>query len=637
MCGINGIFFYKSGKEVDARELERARDTLAHRGPDGAGLYVSKNKKLGFGHRRLSIIDLSEAGKQPMTNERGSVWITFNGEIYNFKELKAELENKGHIFHSLTDTEVIVHGYEEFGFDFVKRLNGMFAFAIWDETKKILFAARDHMGIKPFYYAMQNGVFYFGSELKAILEFRDFKKELDEAGVSHYLTFSTSPAPGTLFRNIYKLPPASVLAIKQGGEPEISEYWNPVCPEDKTIGENEAARRVRELLEASIHLQMVSDVPFGCFLSGGIDSSTNASLMSRALGKPVETFSVGAKHFSKYNEFDYSRVMAKQLGANSHEILIDESHLFEFMEKFGKIADDPNGDQVCIPLYWLSKLTRDSGVKMVQIGEGSDEIFFGYDTYIKAFKLYNRLWRFLERLPAAGKQILCSTGETFLKHPKFEFYKEYLRRLAENEEPYWGNAVAWSTYQKEKLLTAEFKEKHGSNSYGIIERLHNEMKKRDSNSDFLRRLLFVELKHRLPELLLTRADKMTMANSIEGRVPFLDRRLVEFAFQIPSGLKIKNGIPKYILKKAVHGVIPENIIWRKKQGFAAPLSEWLRPDSPTVSKLVSIIENSGLRERNIINYDYVRWIINSHQRNGVNQNFRIWNLVTLSLWYDAWF
>ena len=189
MCGINGIFFYKSGKEVDARELERARDTLAHRGPDGAGLYVSKNKKLGFGHRRLSIIDLSEAGKQPMTNERGSVWITFNGEIYNFKELKAELENKGHIFRSLTDTEVIVHGYEEFGFDFVKRLNGMFAFAIWDETKKILFAARDHMGIKPFYYAMQNGVFYFGSELKAILEFRDFKKELDEAGVSHYLTF----------------------------------------------------------------------------------------------------------------------------------------------------------------------------------------------------------------------------------------------------------------------------------------------------------------------------------------------------------------------------------------------------------------------------------------------------------------
>lgn len=636
MCGIVGVYNFKNSSSVKEKDAVKMRDSLIHRGPDSAGVYISPDKKVGLGHRRLAIIDLSPTGHQPMANEDKTVWIVFNGEIYNFQELKSELIKKKHKFFSKSDTEVIIHAYEEYGFDCVKKFNGMFAFALWDEKKKILFAARDHLGIKPFYYAIQNGSFYFGSEIKAILAHPDFKKELEENNVSHYLTFSCMPSPYTLFKNIRKLAPAHFIIISENDEAKEREYWNPTNAAKQEKSEEFYIDEIRKILRDSIKSQMVSDVPFGCFLSGGIDSSTNAALMSEALGRPVETFSVGSKDFQKYNEFQYSRQMAKFLKTKPHELLTDDSHLLEFLKQYAYFADDPNGDQVCVPLFWLSEFTRKNGVIVIQVGEGSDEIFSGYNAYLKAANLHQYAWQWLEKLPDFSKKILFDSSR-FLKHPRFDFYKEYLLRLKNNQEPFWGNAIAFGDYQKEKLLAPQFKNKLSESSYSIIENYYNEIKEFDNEADFLKRLTYLEIKHRLPELLLMRADKMTMAHSIEARVPFLDKRLVELAFQIPTNIKTKNNEPKYILKESVEGIIPSEIIWRKKQGFATSMSEWLKPNSATSKQLTDIIFNSKLKERNLLNYDYVQKLIYSHQYQNTEHNFRIWNLITLSLWYDYWF
>ena len=632
MCGIAGVYHFQNSRRVKEKELVKMRDTLVHRGPDDAGTFISEDERVGLGTRRLKILDLSPKGHMPM--KRKGAAITYNGEIYNFQEIKRDLEKKGYSFESSGDTEVILNSYLEYGPEAVNKLNGMFAFAIWDEEKKILLAARDHVGIKPFYYAVQNGTFFFGSEIKAILAHPDFKKELNEEGVSYYLTFSSTPSPHTMFRDVKKLPPAHYLIIRNG-KIEEREYWNPVRPGEKAESEEFYVSKIQELLRDSIKSQMVSDVPFGCFLSGGIDSSTNAALMSEALGKPVETFSVGSAAYDKYNEFQYSRQIAEKLGAKTHEILITEKHLEEFLPKYAYHADDPNGDQVCLPLFWLSKLTKESGVTVIQVGEGSDELFAGYDTYLKAWKLYNSWWKWMERLPGFVKGTPFHAAK-FLNSPGLEFGTEYMRRLSANQEPFWGNAIAWSDFQKSRLMTPEFKRMVRTSSYPIINRYYREISELDNQADFLKRLTYLELKHRLPELLLMRVDKMAMAHSIEGRIPFLDKRIVELALQIPTALKFKGDNQKYILKKAVTGIIPGEIIWRKKQGFATSMSEWLKPSSPTSEMLLSIIHNSKLKERNFLDYNYVKKLISAHAK-GVEHNFRLWNLITLSLWYDYWF
>lgn len=641
MCGISGVFHFNNSKTVQETRVVKMRDTLVHRGPDNAGVYISPDKKVGLGTRRLKIIDLTDAGHMPMgasrLNSKSKTWITYNGEVYNFKKLRVELEKKGYRFRSQTDTEVVLNSYLEYGFDCVKRFNGMFAFTIWDEKKKIFFAARDHLGIKPFYYAVQNGTFYFGSEIKAILAHPDFKKELNEEGVSHYLTFGSTPAPHTLFKDIQKLPAAHYLLIREKGEIEKKEYWSPIATDNKqqTRGEKEYVEEVRALLRDSIQSQMVSDVPFGCFLSGGIDSSTNAALMSESLGKPVETFSVGYKDFQNKNEFQYSRKVAEFLGKKPHELLLDESHMREFLPQYARFADDPNSDPVCFPLFWLSKFTRDSGTTVIQIGEGADEIFAGYEQYIKALKLYKTYWRRMEKFPNAAKRLLSGVLK-LINSPKLHWSREYIQRFAQNQEPFWGLAIAFGDAQKNKLLTTEFKNVLAKPSYETVEHHYKELKKIDSEADFLKRITYLEIKHRLPEFLLARADKMMMAHSIEGRVPFLDHRLVELAFNMPDHIKIKGNEPKYILKKAVQGIIPDEIIHRKKQGFLNPISEWLKPESNISKELTDIIFNSKLRERSILNYDYVKKVIHTHQNRGIDQHFKIWNLITLSLWYDYW-
>ncbi|MBM4388875.1 MAG: asparagine synthase (glutamine-hydrolyzing), partial [Deltaproteobacteria bacterium] len=430
---------------------------LTHRGPDDAGNYISPDRKVGLGTRRLKILDLTPAGHMPMGVE--GAWITYNGEVYNFQELRDELKKLGRSFRSTGDTEVILNAYLTWGPDFVKRLNGMFAFVIWDEKERRVFAARDHMGIKPLYYTLQNGSFYFGSEIKAILAHPDIKRELNEEALSHYLTFSSAPAPCTLFRGIKKLPAGHSLIIRSDGSVKETEYWNPVRssrvsgPEgthgfaagatsngmESLPTESEYIDEVRSLLRDSIKKQMVSDVPFGCFLSGGIDSSTNAALMSEALGRPVETFSVGYRDFPEMNEFVHSRDTAERLGIAPHELFLDKSHLETFLARYADHFDDPNGDPAALPLYWLSKLARENGVIVVQIGEGADELFAGYHQYLRAVRLYGRWWRWLEKLPSFARRGSFSASAV-LPGSQFDPHREYLRRLAEHQEPFWGLA-----------------------------------------------------------------------------------------------------------------------------------------------------------------------------------------------------
>lgn len=637
MCGIAGVYHFKNKKVVNEQTVTAMRDTLRHRGPDDSGVYISPDTRLGFGSRRLKIIDLSPNGHMPMGNGPQKVWITFNGEIYNFKELRTELGKKGYRFRSSGDTEVVLAAYDAYGIDCVQHFNGMFAFALWDETRERLFCARDHLGIKPFYYAVQNGSFYFGSESKAILAHPDFKKELDEVGVSHYLTFSTTPPQNTLFKNIRKLPPAHSIVIEKGKDIDLKEYWNPLNAPRISGNEHFFVQEIQKILRSSIRQQMVSDVPFGCFLSGGIDSSTNAALMSEALGTPVETFSVGSKQFEKYNEFYYSRRMAKAIGARTHEVTIGNEHVLEFLEQFPFFADDPNGDQACVPLYFLAQLTRAQNVTVVQIGEGADELFAGYGVYLSALQLYKQWWRPLAQSPAFIRRLPYALS-SLSNNPRLDFSKEYFRRLACAQEPFWGNAIAFTDYHKERLCTDRMRKyTGGQSSYGVLEETYKEIDRLDPEADFLKRITYLELKHRLPELLLARADRMTMAHSIEGRVPFLDRRLVELALQIPTALKCKNNEPKHILKKAVEGIIPPELIWRKKQGFSTAMSEWLQPQSAIANTLIHTIRASKLRERGLLNYAYVDRIIDAHQKHGVEHNFRIWNLVTLSRWYNYWF
>ncbi|MAF80326.1 asparagine synthase (glutamine-hydrolyzing) [bacterium] len=628
MCGITGIYNLNK-KEVQKADLISMRDVLEHRGPDDEGTYISPDLRVGLAHRRLSIIDLTEAGHQPMTNEDKTIWITYNGEIYNFQSLRKELERRGHTFRSKSDTEVIIHAYEEYGAECVKKFNGMFAFVIWDEKKKTLFAARDQLGIKPLYYSFENGRFLFGSEIKAILKHPDFKKELNENNISYYLTFGCMPAPHTLFKGVQKLPSAHTLTIDSSGKLKTEEYWNPASNTEKH-SEEPYASETKLLLEDSIKKQMVSDVPFGCFLSGGIDSSTNAALMSRALGEPVETFSIGVKDFKEqYNEFKHSRKIADLLGAKKHEVLVGREDFINFLPEFSAHTDDPNADHICFLVYSISKLARDNGVIVAQVGEGADEIFAGYDSYLRAARLLP-FWKIARRLPI----FLRRMSKVFAKSA---FSRIYADRLVLGQEPFWGHAVAFSGSMKDKLLSPHFARRMPQDpAYQVIQDLYAEIDSADPNADNLKRMAYVDIKIRLAEFLLMRVDRMAMANSIETRVPFLDHRLVELAMSIPQDLKIKGSKTKNVLKQAVRGIIPDEIIDRKKQGFGAPVAEWLK-NRETAKEFTDIIFNSKLKERKLFDYEYIKSLIKEHQSGKENHTFRIWNLITLSLWYDYWF
>lgn len=636
VCGICGVFNYAGTNfEVTTELITRMRDTMIHRGPDDAGIYVSTNKKLGLGHRRLSIIDLSAMGRQPMCNEDGSVWITYNGEIYNHQKLRKELEAKGHRYKSHTDTETILHLYEEKGQDCVHNLEGMFAFVIWDNNKKRMLFARDRIGKKPLYYTIQDGQLIFASEIKAILKHPLIKREIDTTALYHYLTLYVTPAPMTLFKGINKLPPGYIMVCDKDGNISQKQYWDAIVPEQKEeYPEEYYIEEIRSLLSESIEKRMMSDVPFGVFLSGGIDSSTNVALMARLMNRPVDTFSVGFKDQPAYNEFNYARQVASEFKTNHHEIIIDQHDLMDYIPRMVYYQDEPLADWVCVPLYYVSKLARDNGTIVIQIGEGSDEIFFGYDGYMTYLNIYKNYWKPYMKTPGALRRAVYSLASPLSpligRGPGL---KELLRCAAYDEELFWGGAIAFSEVQKKQLISNSI-EWQGLNSYNIVRQQLAKIDSQKPGADFMERMIYLELKHRLPELLLMRVDKVTMSTSVEGRAPYLDQKLVEFAMGIPAKFKVKNGQTKYILKKAVEGIIPDNIIYRKKQGFAAPVKEWFVEELGRY--MADSILNSRLKERQFFDYTFIENMLKKQQHGKSDNSTRLWSLFNLSRWYDCW-
>jgi asparagine synthase (glutamine-hydrolysing) len=577
MCGISGVLAFKNSSfEVTADYLTRMRDTMIHRGPDGAGLWISPNRRVGLAHRRLSIIDLSDAASQPMSNGDGSLQIVFNGEIYNHAEIRRELEALGQrrwkTNHS--DTEVILHAFEEWGIGCLQRFRGMFAIALWEAKARRLWLIRDRIGVKPLYYSSHHGRITFASEIKALLQDSDQARAVNEEALFHYLSFLTTPAPNTLFEGIHKLPPGSYLTIDADGQRHQERYWDVLDHTTPLTGirEEEIAERLLAELRTSVALRTVSDVPVGVFLSGGIDSSTNAALFSECATERVKTFSVGydQNYRGCQSELPLASQMAGRIGAAHHERVLTQQDFLDFLPRMIHLQDEPIADPVCMPVFFLSQLARDNGVVVAQAGEGSDELFWGYEHWKQILNLIR--WNEYPAPNAARKLGLLAL--TMLGKSRGPGY-ELLWRASTGLPVFWGGAYAFSQRAKLDVLSPRLRRRfRGESSWEAIAPIHERFMRNAWEKTPVKWMTYLDLNLRLPELLLMRLDKMGMGASLETRVPFLDHKFVQLAMSIPERVITRGNESKHILKKAVRGLIPDEIIDRRKQGFGVPIQEW---------------------------------------------------------------
>jgi len=627
MCGIVGAFSTESGWSLSEPELCTMRETMVHRGPDDAGVFIHRDDHLfvGLGHRRLSIIDLSPLGHQPMSSADGSLMIVFNGEIFNYQELRAELVAGGCSFRSDSDTEVLLSSIREWGLETtLKRIRGMYAFALFDLRDRSLTLVRDPLGVKPLYLHRQGKTIAFASEIKALLAMPGMQRELNHQSLYHYLTFANAPAPETFFSGITKLEAGCWLRVDSNGIIEQKQYWDSssFTAHKKPLSEQGYVEEVRRLLRQSVARRMVSDVPFGVFLSGGVDSSLNVALMAELMDRPVDTFSIGVEG-DPANEFVYARTVAERFGARHHEITITDDDFISFLPQMPYFQDEPMADPVCVPLYYLSKLARESGTTVIQVGEGSDEIFSGYQMHHYFNHIDKSYYQSYLKLPGPVKSIVHRLAGGIVSADK----EDSLRRAITNDPVFLGNAIAFWDCEKSRLLSQPYKQQTSSE-------LIKKMKDGLHIADPLLRIINIELKNRLPELLLMRVDKMSMAQSIETRVPFLDEDLVEFALQIPSALKYKHGETKYILKKAAEGIIPDDIIYRKKMGFCGSATSMLSDRLIQYSR--EVILSSPLTTE-LFNRPFIEQLFANHEHQKRFNSMKIWNLLNLVLWYDCWF
>ncbi len=632
MCGIVGIYAFGENESlIEEKLIDTMRDTMIHRGPDGAGTYVSDDGRIGLGHRRLSIIDLSSSAAQPMTSFTNDIWIVFNGEIYNHRELRLELEGLGHIFltdHS--DTEVIINSFLEWGIDCVSKFIGMFAFAIWDSRDKNLWLVRDRIGIKPLYFSLFDGRIAFASEIKALLADTRQTREIDEEGLFHYLSFLTVPAPYTMFKGISKLNPGTWLRLGPNGLIEEKRYWDALdnTQESEDISEKEYSQRVLEKLRDAIEFRKVADVPVGIFLSGGVDSSANATLFAGDGDEEVMTFSVGydREYESYQSELKFAGEVAESIGATHKEIKLNRKDLESFLPDMVMMQDEPIADPVCIPLYYVAKLARENGVTVCQVGEGADELYWGYPYWKRTLylqRLNDSVWipNFIKRI--TYKILLaCGFGRRIIV--------EMLRRAGEDQPIFWGGAEAFTHSAKMKLLAPKLRTQFQNiTSWKVIEPIRSRFLNKRKKSENLNWMTYLDLNLRLPELLLMRVDKMTMAVGLEARVPFLDHRLVEHALAIPESIKTRQGKLKYLLKSSLKGVISDRVMNRKKQGFGLPLHDWLIEglDVKVRGYVDEFVEGTGLLDP--------RGVAELFESNP--GDVRVWFLFNLALWWKHYF
>jgi asparagine synthase (glutamine-hydrolysing) len=632
MCGITGALAFTDDFAADEATVRRMADTIRHRGPDDSGAVALSRDRVALGHRRLSIIDLSSAGRQPMSNEDDAVWITYNGEVYNHAALRTELEARGHRYRSQTDTETIVHLYEEEGPACVERLQGMFAFALWDSRRRRLVLARDRLGVKPLYYSRLSDGFVFGSEAKAVLAHPAVPGDLDEEAFGDYLTFGFTPPPATLFRDIGKLAPGERMVVTPDGAVRSETWWDPMPSAAMTartaaMDPDEMVDEVRRLLLESIGKRMMSDVPFGVFLSGGLDSSTNVALMAELSDAPVRTYSTAPRGHHRYDELEYARIVARRFGTVHHEILVEEQAMRDFLPEMLFHQDEPLSDWTAIPQHFVTRLARETGTIVVQVGEGADELFHGYRGYADHRRIVVPIQRWVPQ--PVRRAIGSAAVKATTRVGRGVRHGEALYDAGRSRIPYWGGALCFRGPLKERVLLGPHRD-----ALRTVEGIWDEADARAGAPDLFRSMSYVELRQRLPELLLQRLDRIAMASSVEGREPFLDHTLVEFVMALPPEMKFRSGQGKYVLRAAMRETLPAEVLERSKQGFGSPMEEWLRGDFGRHAR--QAVRNSALRERALLDYDVVEGLFAAHTAGRGDWSKHLWNLYCVSRWYDRW-
>ncbi len=624
MCGICGIAAPKKmSLSIEEARLIRMRDALTHRGPDEAGIFM--NGSVGLGHRRLSIVDLS-GGKQPMTNEDGTIQIIFNGEIYNHRDLRPGLEARGHRYASASDTETIIHLYEERGARAVEELRGMFAFAIWDQNQQRLLLARDRLGVKPLYYHLtDDGVIYFASEIKALIEAGAVRPELNYNALADYAANRYTSGEETMFCGVKRLMPGHTLVWNEG-QVKIERYWDVSFEKsEEQLSEAQYTEQFLELFNESVRLRLMADVPLGMFLSGGIDSSAIVAAMSQMVREPIKTFSVAFAE-REANELGYARMVAQAFGTEHHEIVVSPEQFFDALPALVYQEDEPIAHPSSLPLYFVSKLASEH-VKVVLTGEGSDELLAGYGKYrttmlnLQFGRAYHQLTP--QSLRLAIKKLIAGMSDG--SPVKRKLVRSFLSLAPNIEEIYFDNFSVFSRAMQPSLFTDETGERmQQSHPYKVsLEHLNG------SNAEaMLDKLLATDLKTYLHELLM-KQDQMSMAASIESRVPFLDHKLVEFAARLPVKMKLKGLTTKYILRQAMRNQLPKEILTRKKMGFPVPVGAWLRGAFRHI--VDDYVLSPRALQRGIFNADYVQNVVARHM-SGENHDERLWALINFEIW-----
>ena len=611
MCGIAGIVRWDR-RPVLEHEIRGMCGAMVHRGPDDEGIYLGDGVALGM--RRLSIIDLDN-GHQPISNEDGSIWIVFNGEIYNYKQLRDLLESRGHQLRTSTDTETIVHLYEDFGARCVEHLRGMFAFAIWDTRQRTMLLARDRLGIKPLYYAAHNGELVFASELKPLLHYDAADRSLSWEAVGHLFTFMATPPNQSIVRGISKLEPARVAIATANHAPRIERYWDVAFEPDESASEDVLVERLRERLHDAVASHQVSDVPVGAFLSGGIDSSAVVALMAKPAAGRLKTFSIGFAE-DGFNELAHARAVATRFGTDHYDLIL-RPDVVQTVEDLTWYLDEPFGDTSAIPTYMVSKLASEH-VKVVLSGDGGDELFAGYDKYVVEARE-----RTLERLPRPLRQCAGAIGALL---PHGMHGRRFLRHLAlEGTQRYLDASSLFHTDEMPRLFRRSALEQllqHDPSADALCV-------PGNGTGDWLSAIQYRDLNRYLPLDILTKVDRMTMAHSLEARPPLLDHPLVEFAATIPARFRLRGGTTKYLFKRAMRGWLPDDIIDRPKHGFAVPLADWFRGDLAGFAR--DLLLSDTCRQRGIFEPRYIDRLLRSNDR-GRNLDLQLWTILSFELW-----
>ena len=620
MCGICGVISLNPETHQDRTILERMNSKLVHRGPDGEGYYCDEHVMLAV--RRLSIIDL-DTGDQPITNENQTVWVVFNGEIYNFQTIRCELEGKGHVFQTQSDTEVIVHAYEEYGEHCVEHFIGMFAFAIWDALHQRLFIARDRLGVKPLYYWEGQGEFIFASELKALLAHPAVPREMDWVSLDLFLSLEYIPGPRTIYKNIYKLPLGHHLVIEKGAL-SLKQYWEiPVLSLPNSI---EACEEILyPLMQDAVKQRLVSNVPLGALLSGGLDSSAVVAFMSQTATKPVKTFSIGFED-DTYNELAYAREIAKHFGTHHHEEVLS-SNLYDSVESLVRHFDEPFGDFSIFPTFLVSKMARQS-VKVVLTGDGGDEVFGGYDTYVA-----QNLESYYQRLPTPFRQNLIPHWMNLI--PPQQAKKGLINKTKRFVE---GGVLPASLQHVRWMIFVNDSDKKTLYQPWLQEILRNcELPalfdgyfQKAARFEGVGQQQYVDIKTYLVDDILTKVDRMSMAASLEARVPLLDHRIVEFAVNLPPKMKIHRGNTKIILRRTMKNILPKSVLKKPKQGFSIPIKHWLQTSLQPL--MMDLLSPDCIQRRGYFDPCTVAGWVTEHIENRANHSHRLWALMVLELW-----